>query len=84
MKKAKAITVCENAACPNRLECYNKSQMAFLALGQKCTRSCGFCNVGFAKWPEKPDIAEPEKIASLAQKISLTFWDCSVAKIFCS
>src|SRR5215470_10644969 len=38
-------TVCENARCPNRPECYSRRTATFMVLGNTCTRPCGFCSV---------------------------------------
>ena len=38
-------TVCENARCPNRPECYARRTATFMILGNVCTRPCGFCSV---------------------------------------
>ncbi len=34
-------TVCENAKCPNRMECYSQKTATFMILGNVCTRPCG-------------------------------------------
>ena len=39
------VTVCEEAACPNIGECWEKSHATFMILGEICTRACSFCNV---------------------------------------
>ncbi len=49
LSKYRLNTVCEEAKCPNRLECYSNKTATFLALGKHCTRSCGFCDIGFSK-----------------------------------
>ena len=38
-------TVCENARCPNRPECYARRTATFMIMGNVCTRPCGFCSV---------------------------------------
>src|SRR5690606_40585855 len=38
-------TVCEDAGCPNRGQCWNDGTATFMILGSHCTRSCGFCKV---------------------------------------
>ncbi|TAL16703.1 lipoyl synthase [bacterium] len=38
-------TICEEARCPNRAECWKKGTATFLILGDRCTRGCGFCAV---------------------------------------
>ena len=56
-------TVCEEAKCPNRLECYTKKTATFLALGKECTRNCGFCSIDFNKTPKAPEADEPKECA---------------------
>jgi lipoyl synthase len=64
-------TVCEEAKCPNRLECYSHNTATFLALGKACTRACGFCDIDFTKTPKAPDQEEPKKIAEACSKLGL-------------
>src|SRR5437764_3188245 len=35
-------TVCENARCPSRHECYSRRTATFMILGNVCTRTGGF------------------------------------------
>lgn len=61
-------TVCEEAKCPNLLECWSKKTATFLVMGKECTRSCGFCDIAFSKQPKPLDADEPERVAqSIAQ-----------------
>lgn len=64
-------TVCEEAKCPNRLECYTKKTATFLALGKECTRNCGFCDIDFSKTPKTPEPDEPERIALSVKELGL-------------
>lgn len=64
-------TVCEEAKCPNRLECYTKKTATFLALGKQCTRNCGFCDIDFSKTPKAPEADEPERIALSVKELGL-------------
>lgn len=38
-------TVCKEANCPNRFECWSEKTATFLINGKICTRACGFCDV---------------------------------------
>ena len=38
-------SICEEAKCPNRSECFAKGVLTFMILGTTCTRNCGFCSV---------------------------------------
>jgi len=64
-------TVCEEAKCPNRLECYSNKTATFLALGKACTRACGFCDIDFDKNPKLPEKDEPERIAKSVKSLKL-------------
>ena len=41
----KLHTVCEEAACPNIGECWQRKHASFMIMGDTCTRACAFCNV---------------------------------------
>jgi lipoic acid synthetase len=64
-------TVCEEAKCPNLLECWSKKTATFLILGKECTRSCGFCDIQYAKQPAAIDADEPERVAQSACELGL-------------
>jgi len=63
-------TVCEEANCPNRMECYNRRTATFMILGRNCTRNCTFCNVT-KKEPDKVDSKEPENVGLAVKKLGL-------------
>lgn len=65
-------TVCIEAKCPNRLECYSNKTATFLALGSSCTRACGFCDIDFTKHPLPPESDEPLRIAKSAKELDLS------------
>ena len=69
--KYKLNTVCEEAKCPNRFECYTKKTATFLALGKECTRNCGFCDIDFSKTPKAPEDDEPVRIALSVKELGL-------------
>ncbi len=71
VEKYRLNTVCEEAKCPNRLECYSKKTATFLALGKECTRNCGFCDIDFSKTPKLPEADEPERIALSVKELGL-------------
>lgn len=66
----KIRTVCEDALCPNRGECYERKTATFMILGEFCTRSCRFCAVGKGK-PEEIDLSEPMRIAEAVKTLRL-------------
>jgi len=53
------FTVCEEAHCPNRYECWNQGTATFMIAGERCTRACGFCATRTAK-PGPLDPEEPQ------------------------
>ncbi len=63
-------TVCKEANCPNRLECFAKKTATFMILGSVCTRNCKFCNVTGGE-PQKVDLDEPAKVADAVIKLEL-------------
>src|SRR4051795_9436770 len=66
----KLETVCENARCPNRPECYARRTATFMILGNVCTRPCGFCSVPRGA-PEELEADEPERVAEAAHRLGL-------------
>lgn len=64
-------TVCEEAKCPNLLECWSKKTATFLAMGKECTRNCGFCDIDFTKAPKALEADEPQRIADSVKKLGL-------------
>lgn len=65
-------TVCENARCPNKNECYTKNTATFLIMGNDCTRNCKYCNISCAK-PEPLDLEEPKHVAEAVQALGLKY-----------
>jgi len=63
-------TVCQEANCPNRGECFNRGTAVFLLMGPVCTRSCSFCNVQSGK-PAPLDSQEPKRVAEAARRMKL-------------
>lgn len=66
----KLYTVCEEAHCPNRYECWSHGTATFMIGGDKCTRACGFCAVKTAK-PLPLDPGEPERVAEAVAHMKL-------------
>ena len=63
-------TVCKEANCPNRIECFNNKTATFMILGKNCTRHCTFCNVT-TSIPEDLNPAEPINIADAVNDLNL-------------
>lgn len=55
-------TVCQEAACPNIGECWERGTATFMILGDTCTRRCGFCHV-MTGTPTWNDPLEPARVA---------------------
>jgi lipoic acid synthetase len=70
LRELRLETVCENARCPNRPECYARRTATFMVLGNVCTRPCGFCAVGRGR-PEPLEDDEPERVAEAARRLGL-------------
>lgn len=64
-------TVCEEAKCPNQLECWSKKTATFLVMGKACTRNCGFCDIDFSKIPKELESDEPARVADSVKKLGL-------------
>ncbi len=64
-------TVCEEAKCPNLLECWSHKTATFLVMGRECTRSCGFCSINFAKVPNPLEDDEPLRVAESVKELGL-------------
>lgn len=63
-------SVCDEARCPNRGECFSKRTATFLILGDACTRNCRFCAVNHGV-PLPPDPDEPEHLAHAVADLGL-------------
>ncbi len=63
-------TVCESALCPNLRECWSQRQLTFMILGERCTRSCGFCAVPHGR-PEPVAADEPWRVAEAVRRLGL-------------
>lgn len=66
----KLHTVCEEAQCPNRWECWSQGTATFMIAGDRCTRACGFCAVTTAK-PFPLEADEPDRVAEAVRRMKL-------------
>lgn len=64
-------TVCEEAKCPNLLECWSQKTATFLVMGKECTRNCGFCDIDFSKTPKSLEEDEPQRVAESVKELGL-------------
>jgi len=72
LNSLKLHTVCEEANCPNRVECYSSKTATFMILGNTCTRHCKFCNVGDGS-PTSVDPEEPSRVAEAVKALGLEY-----------
>lgn len=72
LKDKSLNTVCENARCPNKNECYTNQTATFLIMGELCTRNCRYCNIDCAR-PYALDDLEPFNIAEAVRDLELKY-----------
>ena len=63
-------SVCEQADCPNKSECFKNGTATFMLLGNHCTRNCTFCKVEHGL-PQPADPDEPDKVAQAVAELGL-------------
>ena len=63
-------TVCQEAACPNIGECWDKRHATMMIMGAICTRACAFCHVATGK-PGRLDAGEPRRVGEAVAKLAL-------------
>ena len=66
------VTICHNANCPNKGECWSRGTATVLILGSVCTRNCKFCSVAVGR-PAPPDPTEPARLAEMARQMNLRY-----------
>lgn len=70
LSKLSLNTVCKEANCPNKMECFQRKTATFMILGTVCTRNCAFCNV--TKGVSEPvDPQEPLNVAKAVAELKL-------------
>ena len=65
-------TVCEEARCPNRGECWGRGTATLMLLGDICTRACAFCAVKTGR-PAAPDWDEPRRVVETIRQMGLQY-----------
>lgn len=63
-------TVCKEANCPNKMECFQRKTATFMVLGTVCTRNCTFCNVTKGD-TDTIDPSEPKNVAKAVNELKL-------------
>ncbi|HZJ90868.1 MAG TPA: lipoyl synthase [Oscillospiraceae bacterium] len=66
LKELNLNTVCNEADCPNALECFHQKIATFMILGKYCTRNCRFCNVT----TDRPQIVDPDEPARIGLAVA--------------
>jgi lipoyl synthase len=72
LRQNNLFTVCEEAACPNLGECFNKGTATFMIMGDLCTRRCPFCDVAHGR-PQPLDSEEPQHLAQTIDSMRLRY-----------
>ena len=72
LDKCALHTVCVEAKCPNRGECFNCGDATFMILGDTCTRNCRFCAVRKG-CPSPVDEGEALRVAQTVKDWNLRY-----------
>jgi lipoic acid synthetase len=70
MRSGRLYTVCEEARCPNRSECFSRGTATFLINGRVCTRNCSYCSIAHGR-PAAVDPDEPRQLAEAVVAMGL-------------
>jgi lipoic acid synthetase len=70
MRSGGLHTVCEEARCPNRSECFSRGTATFLINGRVCTRNCSYCSIAHGR-PSAPDPSEPRQLVEAVVAMQL-------------
>ena len=70
MRSGGLHTVCEEARCPNRSECFSRGTATFLINGRVCTRNCSYCSIAHGR-PKAIDPDEPRQLAETVVAMAL-------------
>ncbi len=65
MREGGLHTVCEEARCPNRSECFSRGTATFLINGRVCTRNCSYCSIAHGR----PRPLDPDEPAHLVETV---------------
>jgi len=70
MRSGGLHTVCEEARCPNRTECFSRGTATFLINGRVCTRNCSYCSIAHGR-PTALDPDEPRQLVEAVVEMGL-------------
>lgn len=65
-------SVCVEAECPNKVECWARKHVTYMILGSECTRGCSFCGVKPAPEGEH-DEEEAGRIAASVKELAAEY-----------
>jgi len=68
LKKNSLATVCQEALCPNKSECWSARTATIMILGDTCTRACKFCHV---KTGNPKGLINPQEIEDTLKMIEI-------------
>jgi lipoyl synthase len=71
IESEKLHTICVSGKCPNRGECFSRGSLAFMILGDTCTRHCGFCAVKAGNPEGIVDWEEPKRLGQAVKTLKL-------------
>jgi lipoyl synthase len=71
LKKRGLHTVCDEARCPNKAECWGCGTATFMILGDVCTRGCRFCAVATAREGRPVRDEEADELAEAVAELGL-------------
>ncbi|HOI10209.1 MAG TPA: lipoyl synthase [Myxococcota bacterium] len=66
-------TVCREARCPNRGECFGHGTATVMVLGDTCTRNCRFCAVATGNPRGLLAADEPQRVATAVREAGLDY-----------
>jgi len=66
MRSGGLHTVCEEARCPNRSECFSRGTATFLINGRICTRNCSYCSIAQGR----PSPLDPDETRQLVEAVT--------------
>jgi lipoic acid synthetase len=73
LRKRGLHTVCDEARCPNKAECWGCGTATFMILGDVCTRGCRFCAVATAREGRPVRDEEGDELAEAVAELGLRY-----------
>jgi lipoyl synthase len=73
LEALRLTTVCREARCPNKTECWSAGTATFMLLGSDCSRRCAFCAVTTHWSAGQIDATEPARVAEGIRRWGLRY-----------